>query len=59
MAAAYRARPSGLIGLKSGYAAYCLDEAVADYIGRLQAGQKLRPPKAADNRELIDKMTGG
>ena len=59
MAAAYRARPSSLAGVRDPYAAYCLDEAVCEYAGRLRSGQALRPAARADNRELIETMKGG
>ena len=59
MATAYHAPPSRLIGLEDPYEAYCLDEAVCDYIARLRGGEKLRPPKAPDNRALIEAMEGG
>jgi hypothetical protein len=59
MATAYHTPPSKLIRLRDPYSAYCLDEAIADYAGRIQSGQKLKPAKTADNRQLIDKLTGG
>ena len=59
MATAYAAPPSRLIGLDDPYAAYCLDEAICDYMARLREGQKLRPMKAPNNRALIDAMEGG
>jgi len=48
-----------MIGLEDPYEAYCLDEALCEYIARIEAGQTLRPPRAADNRKLIDAMKGG
>lgn len=59
MAQTYSAAPSRLAGIEDPYEAYCLDEAIADYIGRIRAKQKLRPPKSSDNAELIRKMGGG
>jgi len=58
MARAYNTPPSHLMGIDDPYAAYCLDEAIADYIGRIGAGEKLRPPKTTDNSELIRSMGG-
>jgi hypothetical protein len=59
MAAVYCQPPSRLAGLDDFYEAYCLDEAILDYTARLRAGQKLRPPKATDNRGLIKAMKEG
>ena len=59
MASAFAAPPSKLIGLDDPYEAYCLDEAVCDYMTRLASGQKLRPAKAPGNRALIEAMEGG
>jgi len=59
MSAAYATPPSRLIGLDDPYAAYCLDEAVCDYMARLRGGQALRPVKSPDNRALIEAMEGG
>ena len=59
MAAAYGQTPSKLAGLDDPYEAYCLDEAILDYRTRLEGGQKLRPPRAPDNRALIEAMEGG
>jgi len=59
MAAAFGARPSQLAGIRDPYWAYCLDEAVLDYMARLKDGQKLKPPKAADSRRLIEALEGG
>ncbi len=59
MATAFGARPSSLAGIRDPYWAYCLDEAVLDYMARLKEGQRLKPPKAADNRKLIDALEGG
>ena len=59
MATAYNTPPSRLLGIRDQYAAYCLDEAIAEYIARIRAGHKLRPPKTTDNNELIRKMQGG
>ncbi len=53
MAATYAARPSGIVKLDDPYEAWCLDEAVCEYLARLRAGQRLKPPKPADNRALI------
>ena len=58
MAQTYNTAPSRLAALEDPYAAYCLDEAIADYIGRIRAKQKLRPPKSTDNTELIRKKGG-
>lgn len=59
MASAYAAAPSKLIGLEDPYEAYCLDEAICDYMARLRGGQALRPAKTPDNRALIEAMEGG
>jgi hypothetical protein len=59
MAAAFHVAPSSLLKLSDPYEAYCLDEAVCDYIARLSAGQKLRPLKTNDNQALIEAMEGG
>lgn len=59
MAAAYAVPPSKLIGLDDPYEAYCLDEAICDYMARLGGGQALRPAKSPDNRALIEAMEGG
>jgi len=56
MAQLYHARPSSLAGIEDPYLAYCLDEAVAHYIGRIKLKHKLRPPKTKDNSELLRKM---
>ena len=58
MAQAYQTPPSTLAGLDDPYEAYCLNEAIADYIGRLQAKQRLKPPKKDNNRELIATLGG-
>lgn len=59
MAQTYNTPPSRLAAIKDPYVAYCLDEAIADYIGRIHAKQKLRPPRSTDNTELIRRMGGG
>jgi len=59
MAAAFHQTPSRLIGLEDPYEAYCLDEAICDYMARMHGGQKLRPPRAAGNHALIEAMEGG
>ena len=59
MASAYAVAPSKLIGLDDPYEAYCLDEAICDYMARLRGGQALRPAKTPDNRALIEAMEGG
>lgn len=59
MAETYAAPPSKLIGLDDPYAAYCLDEAICDYMARLRSGQTLRPAKSPDNRALIEAIEGG
>jgi hypothetical protein len=56
MAATFLARPSQILNLDDPYEAWCLDEAVCDYLARLRAGQRLRPPKTADNRALIEAL---
>lgn len=58
MARLYQTPPSRLAGIDDPYAAYCLDEAIADYIGRIDAKQRLKPPKTDNNRELIAAMGG-
>ena len=58
MAQTYQTPPSRLTGITDPYAAYCLDEAVADYIGRVWDKQRLRPPKKTDNRDLIKALGG-
>jgi hypothetical protein len=58
MARLYQQPPSRLAGIEDPYAAYCLDEAIADYIGRVDKKQKLRPEKKDNNRELIAAMGG-
>jgi hypothetical protein len=47
------------MGMDDPYQAYCLDEAIAQYIGRIRSGQTPRPAKAQDNRALIEAMKGG
>ena len=59
MAAAYAMPPSRLVGLDDPYEAFCLDEAICDYMARLKGGQALRPAKSPDNRALIEAMEGG
>ncbi len=59
MARTYRVRPSQLVALENPYEAYCLDEALCEYIARIENGQALRPTRAGDNRELIETMKGG
>ena len=58
MAMLYKVRPSSLLAIDDPYAAWCLDEAIAEYTLRLRAGHKLRPPETADNQALIRKMSG-
>lgn len=59
LAETYRTPPSQLLRIEDTYAAWCLDEAVADYIARLREGQR---PRAADadkpegNLELIRRL---
>ena len=38
------------------YAAWCLDEAIAYLLLRIQNGDKLRPKKTKDNRALLKEM---
>ncbi len=59
MATAYAIPPSRLIGLDDPYEAFCLDEAICDYMARLRGGQALRPAKSPNNRALIEAMEGG
>lgn len=58
MAQTYQTPPSRLAGIDDPYAAYCLDEAIADYIGRLRDKQRLRPPKRDNNADLIRALGG-
>jgi len=58
MAQLYQTPPSKLTGIEDSYEAYCLDEAIADYIGRIREKQRLKPPKTTDNRKLIEEMGG-
>lgn len=56
MAHTYRTRPSRLLGIEDAYAAWCLDQAIAEYIVRVKAGHRLRPAATSDNKKLIDQM---
>ena len=38
------------------YAAWCLDEAIAYLLMRIQNGDRLRPKKTTDNRQLLKEM---
>ncbi len=57
MAKTFRTRPSKLAGIKDDYVAWCIDQAIAEYIARIRAGHKLRPPETSDNAVLIRKMS--
>lgn len=52
-------RASTLLAIEDEYIAWCLDEAVASITASLRAGRKRRPKAAPDNRELINRITGG
>ena len=52
----YRARPSQLMGIEDAYAAWCVDEAIAEYTIRRRNKQRLRPPETTDNSALIAEM---
>lgn len=52
----YQAAPSSLLSLEDPYAAWCLDEAMAHYIGRINLKHRLKPAKTDDNQELLRKM---
>lgn len=58
MATLYKAPPSSLLGIDDPYAAWCLDEAIAEYTLRIRAKQKLKPADTKDNAALIRKMSG-
>ena len=56
MALMYKATPSSLLAIDDPYAAWCIDQAITEYILRIRAGQKLLPPDTQDNTALIKKM---
>lgn len=48
---------SAMLRIDDGYIAFCIDEAAAYVLARLQAGDK--PVKRADNRETADFLKKG
>lgn len=56
MAKLYRTPPSRLVQIPDPYAAWCLDEAIAYLLMRIQNGDRLRPKKTTDNRQLLKEM---
>lgn len=56
MARLYKTPPSRLLQIPDPYAAWCLDEAIAYLLLRLQNGDKLRPKKTTDNRQLLREL---
>lgn len=56
MAKLYRTPPSQMLQIPDPYAAWCLDEAIAYLLMRIQNGDKLRPKKTTDNRQLLKDM---
>ena len=56
MSRLYRRAPSELTHLTDPYSAWCLDEAIAHLRLRLERGDKLRPPKATNNRETLKRL---
>lgn len=53
------ARASELLRVDDEIAAWCLDEAVFDILLRLNAKEKLRPKKTANNAAVIAMLKGG
>ena len=56
MARLYRRPPSELLKIADPYTAWCMDEAIAYLLLRLENGDKLRPKKTGDNRQLLEAM---
>lgn len=52
----YKTPPSKLLHLTDPYAAWCVDEAMAYFQNRLDAGHKLRPIRAQSNVEMLMRM---
>lgn len=52
----YQTPPSRLLSIEDPYAAWCLDEAVAYLLMRMQNGDKPRPKKTEDNRALLREL---
>lgn len=52
----YKTPPSRLLHLTDPYTAWCVDEAMVYFQNRLDAGHKLRPPKAQSNMEMLRRM---
>ena len=56
MSRLYRQPPSQLLHLTDPYQAWCLDEAIAHLRLRLERKDRLRPPKATNNRETLKRL---
>ena len=52
-------RASTMLAIDDEYIAWCLDEAVASIVVSLRSGRKRRPKMTEDNRDLINRITGG
>jgi len=48
-----------LLRIEDEYVAWCLDEAVAEVIARLESKQKLKPKKTQDNLALLERLKIG
>lgn len=64
MAQLYKTRPSRLLTIDDPYEAWCLDEAIADYTGRIRTGSEPRAPGKptepvpGSNAALLRQLTG-
>ena len=56
MSKMYRQSPSSLMRIADPYTAWCLDQAIAYLLMRLQQGDRLRPKKTRNNVEMLTAM---
>lgn len=56
MSKMYHLSPSRLMHIADPYTAWCLDQAIAYLLMRLQNGDKLRPQRTQNNVEMLKAM---